>query len=194
MAIRLAKHSDLGAILEIYAPYILETAYSFEYTVPTSEEFKDRFDDITAQFPWLVWEEDGVVLGYAYGSAPFERMAFSWCAEVSIYLAPEAQGRGIGKKLYRALEALLCAQGYRRIYSLVVSENHPSLKFHQAMGYRFLAEFPDCGQKFGKLHSLTWLEKQVDFGDISDNKPVSWRSIVENDEKFGEFLDKLTLF
>lgn len=193
MAIRLARQEDLGAILEIYAPYILETAYSFEYTVPTPEEFKNRFDGITAQFPWLVWEENGTVVGYAYGSAPFERRAFSWCAEVSVYLAPRAQGRGIGKKLYRALEGILTAQGYRLIYALVVSENVRSLEFHKKMGYRFLAEFPGCGQKFDKLHSLTWLEKQIEFGDISCNFPVSWRDVVDDDEKLWKFLDKLTL-
>ena len=193
MAIRLARQEDLGAILSIYAPYIEQTAYSFEYTVPTREVFEKRFLDITAQFPWLVYEEDGVVLGYAYGSAPFERAAFSWCAEVSVYLAPQAQGRGVGKQLYRVLEAILIAQGYRLIYALVVSGNTRSLAFHKKLGYRFLAEFPGCGQKFGKLHSLTWLEKQVDFGSVSSNFPRKCWEIVDSDKKLKEFLDKITL-
>ncbi len=193
MAIRLARQEDLGAILSIYAPYIEQTAYSFEYTVPTREVFEKRFLDITAQFPWLVYEENGVVLGYAYGSAPFERAAFSWCAEVSVYLAPQAQGRGVGKQLYRVLEAILIAQGYRLIYALVVSGNTRSLEFHKKLGYRFLAEFPGCGQKFGKLHSLTWLEKQVDFGSVSSNFPRKCWDIVDSDEKLKEFLDKITL-
>ena len=92
--IRLAAHADLPAILAIYAPYVENTTYTFEYDVPTLESFTARFDAITAQFPWLVWEDDGRVLGYAYGSAPFERAAYQWCAEVSIYLAPEIQGKG----------------------------------------------------------------------------------------------------
>ena len=102
--IRFAVEADIPEILEIYAPYVLNTAYSFEYTVPTLEEFKERFRSYTQQFPWLVWEEEGRVLGYAYGSRPWGRMAYSWNAEVSIYLAPAIHGRGIGRKLYDVLE------------------------------------------------------------------------------------------
>ena len=116
MSVRQATVQDVPRILEIYAPYVKNTAISFEYTVPTLEEFTQRFLGITAQFPWLVWEENGTVLGYAYGSAPFERAAFQWSAEASIYLCPEACGKGIGKKLYAALEKLLQDQGYRKVY------------------------------------------------------------------------------
>ena len=98
MSIRQATVQDVPRILEIYGPYVKNTAISFEYTVPTIEDFTRRFLDITAQFPWLVWEENGVVLGYAYGSRPFERAAYQWSAEASIYLCPEACGKGIGKK------------------------------------------------------------------------------------------------
>ena len=98
MSIRPANIADLPRILEIYGPYVENTAISFEYTVPALEAFTQRFLDITAQFPWLVWEEEGAVLGYAYGSAPFERAAYQWSAEASIYLCPEACGRGIGRK------------------------------------------------------------------------------------------------
>ena len=97
--IRLATETDIPQILDIYAPYVLNTAVSFEYTVPTLEEFTRRFQDITRQFPWLVWEENGKILGYAYGSLPFGREAYRWCAANSIYLCPEAQGKGIGRKL-----------------------------------------------------------------------------------------------
>ena len=114
MSVRLATAQDIPRILEIYEPYVKNTAISFEYAVPTLEEFTQRFSKITAQFPWLVWEENGVVLGYAYGSLPFERAAYQWSAEASIYLCPEAWGKGIGKKLYAALEALLRQQGYRK--------------------------------------------------------------------------------
>ena len=109
--IRFAEIRDLPRILSIYAPYVRETTYSFEYDVPTEAEFRRRFEDITAQFPWIVWEEDGRVLGYAYGSLPFSRAGYAWCAETSIYLAPEARGRGIGRALDTVLEALLRRQG-----------------------------------------------------------------------------------
>ena len=121
--IRIAAKADIPAILDIYAPYILNTTATFEYTVPSLEEFTARFENVTSQFPWLVWEENGTVLGYAYGSAPFERAAYRWCAEVSIYLAPEIQGIGIGRKLYAALEAFLKLQGYKIIFSLCFFQN-----------------------------------------------------------------------
>ena len=134
--IRIATKADIPAILGIYAPYILNTTYTFEYTVPTAAEFTARFESVTAQFPWLVWEENGTVLGYAYGSAPFERAAYGWCSEISVYLSPDAQGKGIGRQLCLALEDILWQQGYQVIFSLITSENTPSLGFHKAIGYR----------------------------------------------------------
>ena len=192
--IRIAMLEDVPAILEIYGPYVRDTAYSFEYTVPTQPEFIRRFEDITAQFPWLVWEEDGKVLGYAYGSLPFKRAAYQWDCEVSIYLAPQAQGKGIGRRLYGALEHILFFQGYRVIYSIVTSENTHSLGFHAHLGYRKVAELPGCGVKFGRWQGTVWLEKRLDSVGIPTNPPQDWRSIVKNDKKYSDILDALPLF
>ena len=182
--IRIATKKDIPAILEIYAPYILNTTFTFEYTVPTLAEFTARFDAITAQFPWLVWEEDGIVLGYAYGSAPFSRAAYRWSGESSIYLSPQAQGKGIGKKLYTALEAILKAQGYRKTYAIVTSENDASLAFHQAVGFRVTAAMPQCGWKFGRLLGITWLEKDLNTDTLPDEPPVPWFDLVDLDRFF----------
>ena len=76
--LRIATPADIPAILEIYGPYVLSSTATFEYTVPTLEEFTSRFDTITAQYPWLVWEEAGKILGYAYASAPYTRAAYAW--------------------------------------------------------------------------------------------------------------------
>ena len=86
--IRIATTKDVPAILEIYTPYVLTTTHTFEYVPPTLEEFYQRFASITEKLPWLVWEEDGQVLGYAYASLPFHRAAYSWSCEVSIYVSP----------------------------------------------------------------------------------------------------------
>ena len=182
--IRFAKEADIPAILDIYGPYVLHTAVSFEYSVPTLEEFTERFRSITAQFPWLVWEEDGKILGYAYGSLPFGRAAYRWCAASSIYLAPQAQGRGIGRKLYRALEAILTEQGYRKTYAIITSDNPGSLRFHRQTGFRFLAEFPDCGIKFNKLYSVVWMEKALKVAEIPELFPKSVDQIVNVDRFF----------
>ena len=159
--IRMATEKDVPQILEIYAPYIMTSTATFEYDVPCRKEFMHRFDSITAQFPWIVWEEDGRILGYAYASAPYTRAAYSWCAEPSIYLRPEAQGRGSGRKLYAALEWILDKQGYQVLYALITAENTGSIAFHEKQGYAYKVEFPNCGYKFGRWLGVLWLEKQL---------------------------------
>ena len=172
MSVRIATVQDVPRILDIYAPYVKNTAISFEYAVPTLEEFTRRFLGITAEFPWLVWEENGTVLGYAYGSRPFERAAYQWCAEASIYLCPEACGKGIGRKLYAALEQRLQAQGYKKVYAIITTANQGSVAFHQAVGYRHTATMPDCGYKFGNWYGTVWMEKQLNSWDTPPGEPT----------------------
>ena len=191
--IRLATEKDLPEILEIYGPYVLNTTASFEYTVPTMEEFIARFRGITQQFPWIVWEEAGKILGYAYASAPFHRAAYRWCAESSIYVHPEAHGKGIGKRLQLTLEEILRQQGYAVVYAVVTSENEGSLAFHKALGYTFTAEMPGCGYKFGKNLGITWLEKRLFSGVFPTQFPVASNRIVNNDNFFLHILAKLPL-
>ena len=193
MSIRIATEADLPQILAIYRPYVEGTTVSFEYEVPSPEVFLERFRGITAQFPWLVWEEGDAVLGYAYACAPFERAAYRWCAEPSIYLLPEAQGKGIGRQLYRVLEALLTAQGYRLSYAIITSENESSLAFHRAMGYRELAHFPGCGYKLGRWLGVTWMEKTLKSVDNPMKEPISFPIFVENGRNFPAILGKLSL-
>ena len=173
MSLRLASEADIPQILAIYAPYVTDTTHTLEYSVPSLEEFTARFHAITRQFPWLVWEEDGAILGYAYGSLPFERAAYSWCGELSVYLAPEAQGRGIGRRLCAALEKILEYQGYRKVYAIITTANEASVAFHKAVGYRLTATFPDCGYKFGKWYGTVWMEKELNSWDTPPREPIS---------------------
>lgn len=191
--IRMATKADIPAILDIYGPYVLNTTYTFEYTVPTVAEFTARFEAITRQFPWLVWEEAGQVLGYAYGSAPFERAAYGWCGEISVYLAPEAHRRGIGTKLCLAVEEILWQQGYQVIFSLITSENTPSLLFHRRLGYQDSFVCPRCGWKFGRWLDVHWLEKRRPVDSPPGNAPLPWHFIVENDRKLQDILANLSL-
>ena len=193
MAIRIATVKDLEQILSIYGPYVENTTVSFEYEVPSMEEFRARFEAITAQFPWLVWEEGGVIAGYTYASAPFSRAAYRWCAEPSIYLRPEFHGKGIGRKLYTALETFLRLQGYHVSYAIITSENTASLDFHSSMGYSLLAEFPHCAYKHGKCLGIIWMEKRLHSAELPSNAPVSFSSFVENSKNFTEILDNLSL-
>ena len=193
MAIRIAREEDIPRILQIYAPYILTTTHTFEYTVPSQEEFLQRFRSVTAQFPWLVWEEDGQILGYAYGSLPFSRAAYAWCAEPSIYLAPESRGRGIGTALYTALEKLLALQGYQVLYTIITDENAGSIRFHEHLGYRTTARFSSCGYKFDRWVGVIWMEKRLNFVENPLQMPTSFPSLVENDGKFPDILAILSL-
>ena len=191
--IRPATEKDVPQILEIYAPYVENTTVTFEYDVPCSRSFLQRFYDITAQYPWLVWEEDGRILGYAYAAAPYSRAAFSWCAEPSVYLREEAQGQGIGKKLYAVLEKILELQGYQVLYALITAENTGSIAFHQKMGYEMKVEFPDCGYKFGRWLGLVWMEKRLKIVHSPSGFPRPWQAIVQGAERFSNILDSLSL-
>lgn len=193
MSIRAASASDIPAILEIYAPYVEKTAYSFEYTVPTLAAFTERFHAITAQFPWLVYERDGVLLGYAYASAPFTRAAFRWCSEASVYLAPAARRQGIGRKLYAALEEILRFQGYQTVYALVTSANSASLAFHEVLGYRTVGQFPACGFKLGAWHGMIWMEKRLKAVETPMYAPHPWQELVQKHNFLSEILDKIPL-
>jgi phosphinothricin acetyltransferase len=191
--IRPATEKDLPEILSIYAPYVINTTYSFEYEVPDPDTFTQRFRIITRQFPWLVYEEEGTILGYAYASAPYERAAYRWCAEPSVYLREEARGQGIAAKLYTVLEAVLQEQGYVVLYALITSENTPSVRFHEKMGYHIRSEFPDCGFKHGRWCGLYWMEKRLKIVHSPSSFPHSSLSIVQDAERFANLLGSLSI-
>lgn len=171
--IRAAGPRDVPAMLEIYRPYVLETAYTFEYEVPTLAEFTARFERISAQFPWLVWEKDGEILGYAYGDRAFSRAAYQWDADLSIYLRQDCLGQGIGRQLYEKLEGLLRRQGYFVVYGIVTDYNEGSCAFHRAMGYRETARPENCGFKFGQWYGIVWFEKRLREG-LPTEPPTAW--------------------
>ena len=191
--IRIANIKDVPEMLAIYAPYVENTTVSFEYEPPTLEEFTRRFTAFTQQFPWLVWEEDGKILGYAYASAPFTRAAFGWCAEPTVYLRPEARGRNIAASLYTVLEEILFRQGYQALYALVCGENTQSRRFHEKQGYHITAEFPGIGFKMGRWLSLIWYEKRQIMVKSSSIPPCPWPEVVHNAESLDDILGKLSI-
>ena len=191
--LRIATEKDIPAILAIYAPYIETSTATFEYDVPCLRSFTQRFYDITAQYPWLVWEEEGEILGYAYASAPYSRAAFSWCAEPSIYLKPEARGKGIGQKLYTALEYFLRQQGYQVLYALITDENTPSIRFHEKFGYTKSVHFPNCGFKFNRWLGLVWMEKRLCPVTIAKNFPKTFGSICQDVQRIQDNLYSLSI-
>lgn len=161
MTIRDARRSDVPAMLAIYAPFVEHTAVSFEYDVPTEAEFARRLEEHQAAFPWLVCEENGRVMGYAYAGRAFERAAYGWNAEISCYLAPELRGRGVGRRLYARIEEILTRLGYYKLFAVVTSANAPSVAFHHALGFRDAACFRNVGYKQGGWYDVLWLEKTL---------------------------------
>ena len=179
--IRSAALSDAARLLEIYAYYVGNTAISFETEVPSLAEFEERMRGITARYPWLVIEEEGRIEGYAY-AGPFKgRAAYDWSCETTIYLAPDARGRGLGRKLYEALEARLREMGILNLYACIavpVREDEyltrGSADFHAHLGYRQCGVFWQCGNKFGRWYDMIWMEKLL--GEHKNDPPaVRWK-------------------
>ena len=159
--LRVAREEDAPGLLEIYAPYVEQTVVSFEYTAPTVEEFARRIRETLARHPYLVWEEDGALLGYAYAHPYAARPAYQWSAELTVYLRQGAARRGLGSRLYGALFELLRLQGVRTVYGCVTAENALSVAFHQALGFREAGRFAQVGYKHGRWLDVLWLEKPI---------------------------------
>lgn len=159
--IRRAAAGDAAALLDIYAPYIRETAITFEYDVPAAEEFAARIGDIARTHPYLVCERDGRPVGYAYAHNIRERAAYDWAAELSVYLAPAAQRQGAGTALYRCLIDLLAMQNLRILYGCVTLPNEKSERLHEKLGFAPVGVWHGAGWKFGRWHDVGWLEKRL---------------------------------
>ena len=153
--------SDTRAILSIYAPHILYSDVTFECTIPTEEEFLIRIKHYTEQFPYIVYEADGKIAGYAYAGKQREREAFQWNAEISVYVAEEYQRRGIAGELYTVLLKILAVQGYKTAYACITYPNDKSIALHEKFGFTKTAMFRRTGYKLGKWRDTIWLEKQL---------------------------------
>ena len=164
---------DAAGILAVYAPYIRETAVTFETEVPAPDAFTARVAGICADFPYLVLEVDGELAGYAYAHRQAERAAYAWNAELSIYLAGKWCGKGLGAPLYRLLESLLAMQGYVNLYGVITASNAGSIRLHEKLGYRQTGLHEKTGWKFGQWHDVAWLHKRVREGEPGTILPLS---------------------
>ena len=160
-AIRLAQPADAAVMQAIYAPIVATTPISFELVPPTIEEMRQRLAKIQQQFPWLVRVVDDVVIGYAYASAHRERAAYQWAADVSVYVHDQWRGQGTGRTLYRALFALLRAQGYLHVYAGIALPNAGSVALHEKMGMVPVGSYRQVGFKLGAWHDVGWWQGQL---------------------------------
>lgn len=166
--IRDANTKDVEAMLAIYAPYVEQTTITFEYDVPTTDEFRQRLLKVQAKYPWIVAEEHGRIVAYAYASAFHERAACQWAVETSIYVDHSMKRCGIGRQLHEVLEQRLKAQGILNMNASIAFIDpedeyltQDSVRFHEQLGYRQVAHFHQCGKKFGRWYDLIWMEKII---------------------------------
>lgn len=174
MEIRLATPEDAGALLDIYGYYVENTAISFEYTAPTVAEFQERIRKTLTEYPYLVAEENGRIIGYAYAGSFRSRAAYKHWSEVSIYIDRSCRGYGIGKALYTKLETLLVKQNIYTLCAVITATDREddahltdaSIRFHTRMGYRLAGKHTDCGYKFDKWYSVVLMEKSIREKDL----------------------------
>ena len=183
ITIRDAKIEDAGELLEIYDYYVRNTAITFEVTTPTLAEFESRMRTFMEHYPYLVAEVDGRIVGYSYAHLFVGREAYSHSCETTIYLRPDVQKMGLGRKLYEALEDRLHRMGIINLYACIADPdgseefdehlNSNSTDFHAHMGYKTVGVFKNCGRKFGRWYTMIWMEKLI--GEHTDDfKGVKW--------------------
>ena len=166
--IRPAKPEDAEKLLAIYAPYVEQTAITFEYEVPTVEEFRERIHNTLKKYPYLVAEQGREPVGYAYVGPFHDRPAYDWAVETSIYVDQNKKRMGIGKKLHEALEEELRNRGFLNMNACIaypVQEDEyltrNSVEFHAHLGYRMVGQFHQCGYKFHRWYDMVWMEKLI---------------------------------
>jgi len=159
--IRLAKPSDAASILDIYEPYIRDTSITFETGIPTVSEFGIRINSYLENWPWLVYEKNDLIAGYAYASRYRERVAYQWGVECSVYIHDQYQRMGIARDLYTKLFAILKSQGFTTVYAVINLPNDPSVALHERMGFRYFATYEKVGYKLGKWKNVGWWQLQL---------------------------------
>lgn len=179
MQIRVAVPEDAEALLTIYAPYVKHTPITFEYEIPSVEEFKNRICRTLEKYPYLVAEENGVIQGYAYASAFKTRAAYAWSVETSIYVHPGAGRRGIGSLLYEKLEELLRRQHICNLCACITYPNPASIAFHERFGYRTAAHFTASGYKQDAWHDMIWMEKTLCPHEIPPKPFIPFPNLTE---------------
>ena len=176
MVLRIAAPEDAAELLGIYAPYVENTAITFEYEVPSAEEFASRIRHTLKRYPYLAAEQNGEILGYAYAGSFNDRAAYDWAVETSIYVRQDKKRMGIGSRLYEALEQALKRQGILNLNACIAytetEDEHltnDSVYYHEKLGYRMAGQFHKCGYKFGHWYDMVWMEKSI--GEHHKNQP-----------------------
>ena len=188
ITLRMVNPNDAPVLAAIYAPYVRETAVSFEYEPPSNEEFAGRIREVLEKYPYLAAVRGEEILGYAYAHPYGVRKAYSHSVELSVYIRRDCRGLGIGRMLYAAMEILLKAQNITNLYVLVAGVEvedayltHDSQKFHLAMGYDYVGKLHKAGYKFGHWYDMITMEKLIaPHPEYTQPDVVTWQELDEN--------------
>ncbi|MDL2307452.1 N-acetyltransferase family protein [Desulfovibrio sp. OttesenSCG-928-C06] len=177
LSIRPARLDDARDILDIYAYYVESTVISFEVQTPSLDEFRQRMAGIMDDYPYLVCECAGKLVGFAYSHRHMERAAYQWNAELSVYLDKDFTGRGAGKAMYRALIGISRLQGLHNLYACLALPNPASEGLHRSLGFQPCGVFPKSGYKFGAWRDMGWFGLRIagamDAADGSEAAPAA---------------------
>jgi L-amino acid N-acyltransferase YncA len=172
MKVRDANEDDADACAAIYAPYVTDTAITFEYEPPSAAEMARRIAAAQRAHAWLVLEDDGRVVGYAYGGPYKERAAYRWSSEVSVYLETGRRRSGSGRLLYEALFQRLAERGFHTLVAGMTLPNDASEGLHRAMGFEPIGIFRRVGWKHGRWRDVAWAQRSL---GMDDEPPVDLR-------------------
>lgn len=159
--IRLAREGDAAALQAIYRPYVEDSAVSFELMVPSIEELVTRVSRIQSAWEWLVAEQAGRCIGYAYASTHRERAAYRWCVEVSAYVHADFHRQGVACALYEQLFEDISTKGYCNAYAVITLPNEASIALHHRFGFEPIGVFKSVGRKFGRWHDVLWMHRRL---------------------------------
>lgn len=171
--IRLATPDDAEAVAGIYGPYVESTVISFEVVPPAPDEMRSRIGSILARLPWLVCEEDGLVVGYAYASAHHARAAYQWSVDTAVYVDQHAHRKGVGRRLYSALFPLLARQGFVNAYAGITLPNAKSVGLHESLGFTPVGVYRNVGYKLGQWHDVGWWARALQPLPLAPTPPVA---------------------
>ena len=159
--IRLAEVEDARGILEIYAPYVSNTALTLTSKIPTLEQVVQTMLDVKKHYPYLVCRRQGEVVGFAYAYRLSPHEAYNWNADLAIYIDPEFQNRGVATALYTALFQILKIQGFCNLYAVITIPNDASVALHRHFGFKELVVMQQSGFKLGRWHDNLYMEKTI---------------------------------
>lgn len=184
--IEIACLQDAKQILDIYSYYVKNTAVTFEYDVPSLQEFQKRMEKTLKTYPYLVARKEEQILGYAYASPFHERAAYHWNVEMSIYVKHDCRQNGIGKKLYLVLENILKTQNITNLNACIALPREKtqylsddSIKFHQHLGYSQVGQFHQSGYKFQQWFDIVWMEKMINEHTYQQTDALNFNDIKQ---------------